>query len=161
DVVNPTNGAIHGSLVGTIEGSKFSTPVTLGPRETKTIAIHDIAIDKPRLWWPWQLGKPQMYELNLSVNIDGVESDRCTTPFGIRKVTSRLEKGSRLFSINGVDLLIMGGGYAPDLLQRRAPKDRPGLQEDHIRYVRDMNLNTVRLEGKLEDDAFYDLCDRH
>ncbi len=23
-----------------------------------------------------------------------------------------------------------------------------------------MNLNTVRLEGKLEDDAFYDICDR-
>ena len=24
-----------------------------------------------------------------------------------------------------------------------------------------MNLNAVRLEGKLEDDAFYDLCDKH
>ena len=26
-----------------------------------------------------------------------------------------------------------------------------------FRYVRDMNLNTIRLEGKLETDEFYDL----
>jgi len=161
DLVNPTDRAITGSLNGQIEGAHFSIPVNLAPRETKTVSIDSITIDNPRLWWPWQLGKPEMYDLNLSLVIDGSESDRSTTRFGIRKVTSRLEKGSRLFTVNGVDLLIMGGGYAPDLLQRRAPNYRPGLQEDHIRYVRDMNLNTVRLEGKLEDDAFYDLCDQH
>ena len=75
-------------------------------------------------------------------------------------MTSRLENGHRLFTVNGVDLLIIGGGYAPDLLQRRTLAERPNWQEDQIRYMRDMNLNTVRLEGKLEDDAFYDLCDQ-
>ncbi len=161
DLVNPTDKPITGTLEAQVEQQKITQQVTLAPHETKTIVLPEMPIDKPRLWWPAQLGKPDMYDLQLTFSIDGSESDRATTPFGIRKVTSRLEKGSRLFSINGVDLLILGGGYAPDLLQRRSPRYRPGLQEDHIRYVRDMNLNTVRLEGKLEDDAFYDLCDRH
>lgn len=161
DVVNPTDQTINGTIESTIEGKVISAPAVVGPHETVTIACGEMLIDNPRLWWPWPLGKPEMYDLKMRYLVDGVESDRCSTSFGIRKVTSRLEKGARLFRINGVDLLILGGGYAPDLLQRRAPKYRPGLQEDHIRYVRDMNLNTVRLEGKLEDDAFYDLCDRH
>ncbi len=29
-----------------------------------------------------------------------------------------------------------------------------------IRYVKEMNLNAIRLEGKLETDLFYDICDR-
>ena len=113
-----------------------------------------------------------MYELQLAVEVDGKASDSLKTNFGIRNITSRLEKGKvgstknhenehRLFTVNGVDLLITGGGYAPDLLQRRTLPDRPNLQEDHVRYMRGMNLNTVRLEGKLEDDEFYDLCDKH
>jgi exo-1,4-beta-D-glucosaminidase len=88
-------------------------------------------------------------------------SDAATTNFGIRTVTSRLKDGNLLFTVNGVDLLVLGGGYAPDLLQRRTLKERPNWQEDNLLYLKHMNLNTVRLEGKLEDDAFYDLCDRH
>ena len=29
-----------------------------------------------------------------------------------------------------------------------------------MRYVREMGLNTIRLEGKLETDEFFDLADR-
>src|SRR5208337_4928126 len=34
-------------------------------------------------------------------------------------------------------------------------------QDAELRYVRDMNLNAVRFEGKLEDDHFLELCDRY
>jgi exo-1,4-beta-D-glucosaminidase len=37
----------------------------------------------------------------------------------------------------------------------------PERQEAELRYVRDMNLNAVRFEGKLEDDHFLELCDRY
>ncbi len=121
----------------------------------------DLVIDNPQVWWPAQLGEPNLYRLELEVWFaDGPRSDRLGTTFGIRSVTSRLDNGHRLFTVNGVDLLITGGGYAPDLLQRRSLPDRPNWQEDNLRDLRDMNLNTVRLEGKLEDDAFYDLCDQ-
>jgi exo-1,4-beta-D-glucosaminidase len=160
DLANTTDKPITGILEGRIGPLQFSQQVTLEPGKAQTIrftpeSFSQLIINNPKIWWPWQLGEPQMHELDLSFTVDGQISDQTTLSFGIRKVTSRLDNNHRLFTVNGVDLLIMGGGYAPDLLQRRAG------QEQHIRYLKDMNLNTVRLEGKLEDDAFYDLCDRY
>jgi exo-1,4-beta-D-glucosaminidase len=39
-------------------------------------------------------------------------------------------------------------------------RSSPEKQEAELKYVRDMNLNTVRLEGKLEDEHFFDLTDQ-
>ncbi len=36
-------------------------------------------------------------------------------------------------------------------------RSSPERQEAELRYVRDMNLNAVRFEGKLEDDHFLEL----
>lgn len=166
DVTNATDQPIAGTLDAFIEQIHVSQEVKLAPHETRTVtfttdAFPQLAIQNPRVWWPWHLGKPEMYELKVSYSAGGEISDQTSTSFGIRKVTSRLSNGHRLFSVNGGDLLVLGGGYCPDLLQRRSLPGRPNWQEDQIRYVRDMNLNAIRLEGKLEDDAFYDLCDRH
>jgi exo-1,4-beta-D-glucosaminidase len=160
DLTNTTDKSVTGRLTGKIGQVTFSQDVTLEPGKTQTLkfapeAFSQLIISNPQIWWPWQLGNPVMQQLDLSFSVGEQESDAATLAFGIRKVTSRLDKNHRLFTVNGVDLLIVGGGYAPDLLQRRAK------QEQHIRYLKDMNLNTVRLEGKLEDDAFYDLCDRY
>jgi exo-1,4-beta-D-glucosaminidase len=62
-----------------------------------------------------------------------------------------------VFKINGKNILIRGAGWAPDMLLRSTPE----RQEAEIRYVRDMNLNTIRLEGKMEDEHFLELCDRY
>lgn len=153
DLFNASDREVPGVLEGVIAGRKVSRKVTLGAGERRTVEMEPFALGKPKVWWPWQLGAPEMHEASFRFVVDGEASDEAGTRFGVRKVTSRLDNGHRLFTVNGVDLLILGGGYSPDLLQRRAGQER------HVRYVRDMNLNTVRLEGKLEDDAFYDLCD--
>jgi exo-1,4-beta-D-glucosaminidase len=168
DLTNGDDKPVTGVLAGKIGAAKFSQPVTLAAHEVRTVTFapdsypKSLVLAHPRLWWPWQLGKPEMYDLDLVFTVNGRASDTAATRFGIRKVTSRLNAQNRLlFTVNGVDLLILGAGYAPDLLQRRTLPDHPHWQEDRIRYVRHMNLNTIRLEGKLEDDAFYDLCDRY
>ena len=53
--------------------------------------------------------------------------------------------------------MLRGAAWAPDIFQRRSAS----RQEQEIRLVRDMNMNILRSVGKLEDDAFYDLCDRY
>ena len=40
-------------------------------------------------------------------------------------------------------------------------RSTPERQDAELRYVRDMHLNAVRFEGKLEDDHFLELCDRY
>jgi exo-1,4-beta-D-glucosaminidase len=104
------------------------------------------------------VGPQNLYPLDLRFEVTGGQSsDSSHTEFGIREVTSELDaKGHRLFHINGKNILIRGAGYTFDMLLRSSPE----RQEAELRYVRDMNLNAVRFEGKLEDDHFLELCDR-
>jgi exo-1,4-beta-D-glucosaminidase len=172
DLTNGSDEPVTGVLAGKIGAITFAQQVSLAAHETRTVPFSperytQLVFAHPHLWWPWQLGKQEMVDLTLTFTINGKNSvqrvsDRSELRFGIRKVTSRLNAQNRLiFTVNGVDLLILGAGYAPDLMQRRILPDHPHWQEDRIRYVRHMNLNTIRLEGKLEDDAFYSLCDRY
>jgi exo-1,4-beta-D-glucosaminidase len=57
--------------------------------------------------------------------------------------------------VNGKPILIRGDGWSQDMLLR---SDDQRLH-DQFRMVRDMNLNTIRLEGKLETDEFFHLAD--
>jgi len=58
--------------------------------------------------------------------------------------------------VNGKRILIRGGGWSQDMLLRT---DDNRLR-DQFRLVRDLNLNTIRLEGKLETDEFFHLADQ-
>jgi exo-1,4-beta-D-glucosaminidase len=154
---------VEGVLKGAIEGVEFSQPVRLQAHETRAVRFapeqfQQLRIANPRLWWPVQAGEQNLYPLDLRFEIDGKLSDASSTRFGIREVTSELDsKGRRLFKINGKPILIRGGGYSFDMLLRSTPEQ----QEQHLRYVRDLNLNAVRFEGKLEDEHFLELCDRY
>ena len=111
----------------------------------------------PPVWWPYQMGDQPLEELTVIASVGGVESDRASTSFGIREVTSEyMPNGARRFLINGQPILIRGGGWASDMLLRPEPQ----RVDDQLMYVRDMGLNAVRLEGKLESDHFFDEADR-
>ena len=103
------------------------------------------------------MGKPELYNLSLEFDLDGKVSDQSETKFGIREVKSEvLAANRRLFSINGKNILIRGGGWSPDMMLR----ENSQRLRDEFRYVQDMGLNTIRLEGKLETKEFFDLADR-
>jgi exo-1,4-beta-D-glucosaminidase len=158
---NAANHPVKGTLKGRIEKIEFSQEVELGAGESKDVAFTSeqfpqLNINHPRLWWPAQMGKPERYNLSLEFNLDGQTSDRAETKFGIREVKSEvLASNRRLFSINGKNVLIRGGGWSPDMMLREDPQ----RLRDHFRYVQDMGLNTIRLEGKLETREFFDLAD--
>jgi exo-1,4-beta-D-glucosaminidase len=158
---NGTNQPVKGKLKGEIEAVKFEQDVELAPNEAKDVTFtpdkfQQLVFANPRLWWPTQMGKPNLYPLHMEFAVNGVVSDHSATEFGIREITSDLNSiGGRAFHINGKNILIRGGGWTPDLMLR---EDSQRLQ-DEFRYVRDMGLNTVRLEGKLETQEFFDLAD--
>jgi len=164
EVWNATGAAVTGTVHGTIGDITFSQPVTLGPRERKTITftpdqVKELNISKPRLWWPYRLGEQHLYTLALTANVQGRESDRQQVRFGIQQMTSELtEKGHRVFKVNGKRILVRGGGWASDMMLRPPSTERLRAE---LAYTRDMGLNTIRLEGKLETDEFYDLADEY
>lgn len=161
-LVNSTDKPQTGSLQGRIGEVKFSEKVGLKPGESKDIVLDarsfpQLNFENPRLWWPVQMGSPELYKLQMKFDIDGKTSDSAEINFGIREITSELDsKDHRLFRINGKRLLIRGGGWALDMWK---PKSEQRL-EDEFSYVEGMGLNTIRLEGQLETEEFFDLADR-
>ena len=159
---NSTNQPVKGTLKGKIESAEFSQEVELSPNEQKDVTfdpaqVSQLNIDRPRLWWPSQMGKPELYTLAMQFDVDGKSADKTETKFGIREITSEVNENSkRVFSINGKKILIRGGGWGPDMMLR----DNPQRLRDQFQYVQDMGLNTIRLEGKLERDDFFDLADQ-
>jgi len=159
---NTTDRPVKGVVRGAIEAIQFAQAVELGPRERKTLRFTPaegpgLNMAKPRLWWPYRMGAQDLYTLALEVKAGGTISDRQAVRFGIQQMSSELTpEGHRLFKVNGKPVLIRGGGWASDMMFRPASRSR---LEAELRYVKEMGLNTIRLEGKLENDLFYDLAD--
>ena len=162
ELTNAADSPVEAVLKGHIENLAFEQPVHLGAKETQVVHLTpemfpQLAIANPRLWWPVPVGKQDLYPLDLTVEVQGQVSDAAHIRFGVRQVTSNVdEKGHRVFQINGKKILIRGAGYSFDLLLRSSPE----RQQAELNYVRDLNLNTVRLEGKLENEHFFDLADQ-
>jgi exo-1,4-beta-D-glucosaminidase len=161
EVHNASGREVKGVLSGWAAGIHFEQPVQLAAHEEKTVAFTPeqfpaLRIKSPKLWWPYQMGEPHLEHLTVSFMDQGMKTDEQSVEFGIREVTSELtSNGSRLFRINGKPILIRGAGWSQDMLLRT---DDHRLR-DQIRMVRDMNLNTIRLEGKLETEDFFHLAD--
>ncbi len=160
---NSTDHPVNGKLKGQIDKIAFEQDVELAPNESKDVVFapekfEQLNISNPRLWWPAQMGEPHLYPLMMEFTTNGAVSDRSESHFGIREITSELNStGGRAFHVNGKNILIRGGGWTPDMMVR----ENSQRLHDEFRYVRDMGLNTVRLEGKLETQEFFDLADQN
>jgi exo-1,4-beta-D-glucosaminidase len=179
EITNMENTAVNGVLTGKIENVTnlaeggtsegqsgtimFSREVSLGPRENKTLLlspsdITQLNIFNPRPWWPNLVGSQNLYDLTLQLEIAGEVSDTETVCFGIREVSSYLsDQGYRIFTVNGKNILVRGGGWCPDMMFRSLPEK----EDAEMRYARDMNLNAIRFEGKLGTDGLWDICDKY
>jgi exo-1,4-beta-D-glucosaminidase len=162
DLRNTADHAVKGIFRGDIEGISLEKAVELAAGESKNVRFtpedfRQLKLEHPRIWWPYQMGVPSLYTAKLSFNSDGQMSDSASVTFGIREVTSEItDKGYRLFKINGRKLLIRGAAWAPDMFLRWSPER---LDAD-LAYVKDMGLNTIRLEGRLDHDELFDKTDK-
>jgi hypothetical protein len=128
-----TSGRVHASVDVTndddrprqitvvINGAAVAAGL-LHPGETKTLHGADLVIRHPHLWSP---GDPFLYHVATELRVDGVVTDKVTTPFGIRTVTwtkHRLLINGRPFFINGIAEYEhrLGGSHAFDNEEIRA-----------------------------------------
>ena len=158
---NASPKAVSGVVEAVVDLDPVRQEVTLQPGETKSIRFEPdkypaLTVKDPKLWWPAEMGMPNLHNLAVSFSEGGRISDQVHARFGIREITSELtDRGYRLFRVNGRKILIRGAGWAQDMMMRH-PKGKLGAQ---IQYVLEMRLNTIRLEAMLEIDEFFNLCD--
>ncbi len=162
ELENLSNEPCTADLEATIDKLSLKQKVNLNPREVKKVTFSHakfpkLTIKNPRLWWPYQLGTPELYNLTVHCNVKKAPSSQQSIAFGIRSIKSKLNRhGARLFSINGKEILIRGAGWAPDMLMRQSiERDRAD-----VAYIKNSNLNLVRFEGMMGSKFFMEECDR-
>ncbi|WP_043665956.1 glycoside hydrolase family 2 protein [Streptomyces xylophagus] len=154
---NDSNTPVTAEVRGSIGSTAFEKTVSLAAHETKTVTF-GLHLNSPKVWWPAGMGGQPLYGLDLTASVAGTVSDTAHETFGIRDVRAPLNSaGDRQYLVNGRKLLIKGGGWSPDEFLRW---DRTYV-EDRLKYALDLGLNTIRLEGHIEPDEFFDLADRY
>ncbi|MDQ6648426.1 MAG: glycoside hydrolase family 2 [Pseudomonadota bacterium] len=154
--------AHEATIAGVVAGVSLRRTIHLAPGQIQTVAFTPktdpgLELSHPKVWWPTGMGAHPLYSLQMAATVDGAISDKASAAFGVRSVSSQLTKqGYRQFFVNGKPILIRGAGWAPDMFLR----DDPKRMEAEFSYVRNLGLNTIRSEGKLENARFYDLADR-
>lgn len=118
-----------------------------------------LKVQNPRLWWPNNLGKPELYNMEVSALIGHTISDKVSSHFGIREIEQYVNKeGYKGFKINGKKLIVKGAGWVDNLFLDESDQK----VKDQVAYVRHMNLNCIRLEGFWgKNSTLYDEADKN
>lgn len=164
DITNYSDTSLSGTLYGKIGDIKFSYPISLKANEKRQVKltkdeILDLNIKNPKLWWSVGFGSPDLYNLELNFVVDNKISAQENVEFGIRDVKSYwTDGGYQGIMLNGKKVLVKGAGWTDDLFLR----DTPESNEIQVKYVKDMNLNTIRFENVWGTSKnVYELCDRY
>ena len=175
DITNTASSPQTGTVTATITPPDSANPVTVS--QSVTVAANTTAtvsfapaqfpsltIASPEVWWPYQLGAQPLYTLTTSVSQNNVVANTTSETFGIRNITSYLTTGTsagapngvRAFKVNGVPIVIRGGGYDPDLFLHYSAADTA----KQIALMKNMGVNAIRLEGHIMPQDWFQQMDQ-
>ncbi len=162
------------NFIATLEGKNFSSNV----KKVKFSSIlkpgthkidYTVHLKNPELWWPWDMGKPNLYKARISLKEGDINQDFKEITFGIREVTSKWNPGfikdvdvsfPRSTYINGKFHFIRSAcwGGPPDIFTGRTSIDE---YKKLIQLAKDANMNNIRIFGwhPPEIPEFYQYCD--
>jgi exo-1,4-beta-D-glucosaminidase len=174
DITNHTSSSQTGTVTVTITPPGNGAPITVNQAvtipasTTQTVtfspsAFPALTIANPQVWWPYQMGAQPLYTLATSVSQNSAVLDSTSETFGIRNVTSSLvgssagePSGARAFKINGVPIVIRGGGFSPNIFLHYSAADIA----KQIALMKNMGVNTIRLEGHIMPPDFFEQMDQ-
>ena len=145
-------------------------PVALAPGEDRELSLGpddfaQLRVSHPDLWWPYTMGRPDLYDLHLEFVQNGAVTAADSLRFGIRSITQGRDGedtvagpdagGSFYLKVNGKDFLVRGATYTPDLLYRYDPDRDAAI----LSYARDLGVNMLRLESKISSARFVEMAD--
>jgi exo-1,4-beta-D-glucosaminidase len=168
----PVSGTLKGTISRpgkpTIHFEQTVTNLSAGEdREVRFTPeqFSELVVKNPDLWWPYTMGTPALYDLQLEFVRNETLSDSTHIRFGIRKITQLRDndesfpdigKGGNFYlQVNGRDFLVRGGDYTPDLLYRYDPE----READILRYAKDLGINFLRWESKISSEHIVELAD--
>lgn len=177
-VRNHADHAVQGVLKGSFGEHCFQRELSLEAGESRLLEFNsqdspELRIQNPRVWWPNGYGEPELYDVKLCFQLDGVCSDLVEMKAGVRQMTweesdfvcrdktAPFGVSNRRLSlfVNGRRFIGFGGnwGFSEHNLDYSAEQ-----YDAAVRYHRDMNFTMIRnWVGQIGDNEFYEACDRH
>jgi hypothetical protein len=158
---------IDGSTVSVKVNTSSPGNVTLTVRDgdniiTKETGSSDktftLSIPSAKLWSP---DEPNLYDLDISLSEQGEETDRVSGYFGMRKFSRGMVDGHPAVLLNNKPLYMYGPldqGWWPDGLL--TPPSYKAMVYD-LQVMKDLGMNMVRKHIKLENDLWFEWCDRN
>ncbi|HZW39399.1 MAG TPA: glycoside hydrolase family 2 TIM barrel-domain containing protein [Ignavibacteriaceae bacterium] len=109
----------------------------------------EIKVENPDLWYPWEMGKQPLYELEIKIN-------ECSfkTKFAFREVSLN---AFDQFSINGKRFFLRGTNIIPEQYLSTLTSSRI---KKMVALMKEANINIVRVHAHLTRHEFYDECDK-
>lgn len=128
--------------------NKFRMEIKLNKTKNKSDFVFEI--NNPELWWSWDTGRPDVYQLSISGKYINVEN----IIFGIRgvKLNDREE-----FFLNNKKVFLRGTNIIPaqllsDLSNKKIKKQ--------VSLVKEANVNIIRMHAHVNRSEYYEECDR-
>ncbi|MEX8547272.1 MAG: glycoside hydrolase family 2 TIM barrel-domain containing protein [Mucilaginibacter sp.] len=162
ELQNAENHVVKGVLQFTLDGNTVSKNVTLPANSTQEVAVPNLTLKNPKLWWPHGYGSQNLYNSKIQFLVGNKVSDQENVSVGIREITTswNAETQSRQVEVNGQKIFIKGGNWIISDAMLRFSDAR---YDAEIRFHRDMNLNLIRVWGGalVERPDFYRACDKY
>jgi beta-mannosidase len=143
----------HYTLTAAAGGATVSTPVDLTTTEGTVVLV--LPIEKPHLWWTWDLGEPYLYTCQLTLAAQDETVYRRDINFGVRTIT--LDENTGEWRLNGVRFFIRGTNIVPDMWLAHYT---PHLIAQDIKLLRGAHINGVRVCVHMNRDELYEALDR-
>jgi len=159
DIENTTDEIKRWTLVMEAVGKNFTSKekivkekeVILYPGLNNIRMVH--TVKEPELWWCWDHGKPNLYEMTLTLK-EGKESrDTKVETFGIRDFYID-DEGK--WWLNGKRVFARGMRYYSSQWCSQATDE---FLAEEVKRMKALNINAVRQESHMEPCRFYELCD--
>lgn len=113
-----------------------------------------VEVKKPYLWWPWDLGRPNLYTLQIRVfNARNEKVEEKKERFGFRHVQLTSDY---VFFVNGRRFFPRGTNIIPT--QWLSEYTREKARRD-VALMRRAHLNAVRVHAHVNRREFYEACD--
>ncbi len=160
---------IHAEIFATEEG-KYSFSINgksqnISLKSGLNLVSIPYQIQNPKFWQPNGWGKPNLYDLKITLKKDKKNIDEKSERIGLRTVELIQEKDEKgksfYFKVNGKSMYAKGTNWIPgDSFSPRMTKEK---YQKLIKDCKEANMNMIRVWGGgiYEDDEFYKACDEN
>lgn len=127
-----------------------------------------MTIEKPQLWWPYELGEPFLYDLEIIVFDGDTPLDSKNEKVGIREITMAMNPGYTkeeseipwTFVVNGKPMFLRSAcwGGQPSFFYGRNSEEKYRF---YLEKAKECHINNLRIFGwhPAETEEFYQICD--